>query len=208
MNIPKSFEEDLEATYVGGMTFDNFIKRNSKTINRMAIHATRYADEWTVMSVEDVYQEACLLVLKYIWDWDDERGATLCRFVTYRVGVDLQNLMVKERRQKRRPKICKGTIDVHERVDIIRSTSNPEHIYAVKEAIEKAEKELSQTAQLYATRLAENDGIYSKALDDMMKEPTVIRRYGNIRPTVKYILENKIRPELTSALNPTDIIPS
>jgi len=207
VNIPRRVTNELNDAYNGKITVDEFIKRNSSFINRLALHSIRYSTNSGTLTMEDMFQEACILLVEYMWKWEEYRGVTLEHYVFYNVGVRLGNIVRAEHRQKRKPE-NRGTVDVYYKPDVLNTTANPEVLYAIKEAIEQAEEELSDTAIMYARCLADNDGVYTEALNDMIKNEQVTGRYGTNKPTLKYVLETKIRKELTSHLNPNDIIPA
>ena len=64
-------------------------------------YATRGYEGKYISDEDDLYQEACYWLINCMWEWDDDRGISLERYVVYNLGVRLRNIVKSEAVKKR-----------------------------------------------------------------------------------------------------------
>ena len=110
MNISNDFKAALASAYQSKSSLDKLFVEQKPFIMRLVRHALRYKPWQAISDENDVFQEACIWILHYMWEWDEERGVELERYVVYNIGVRLRNQIEKELRQKRNPPVPPNTI--------------------------------------------------------------------------------------------------
>jgi len=172
MNIPKTFEAALESAYINKSQLDKLFVEQKPFIMRLVNHALRYKP-WDVLSDEnDLFQEACIWILHFMWEWDDTRETSLARFVTYNVGVRLQNQIDKERAQKRNPRkppiqiinddigprTLRQNTNIIQENEINGEVPTPEDLFAIKHACEMVDRTLPLVAREFLECLMLEEG--------------------------------------------------
>ena len=110
MKIPSDFAQALQDVYHGSIDFDQFFKTQREVILRITRHAMRYHPR-ILSDEDDLYQEACYWLMQIMWDYDEDKGTTLERYVSYNLGVRLKMHIEKERAEKRTPSTIPLSID-------------------------------------------------------------------------------------------------
>jgi hypothetical protein len=85
---------------------------------------------------------------------------------------------------------------------------NPELVVILREAIEMANENLTELAKDLLIALAENNGNLTWATRDLMERDHIRRRFGPDENHLRYILRQKVMPEIFQFLDPTAIMPS
>lgn len=215
MKIPKRFESDLNDLRDGKITFETFLQNNDSYIRNVSRYALRYKLPFLISDEDDMYQEACYWILDSIWEYDETRGVSLVRFVTYNVGVRLAAIIRYEKHGKRylqigqRKRLCDTISSTNELKleDTISSIDDTERYVAIKLAIENASNELTDLAKELVQALVEENGVFIYAVRRLAKRPHIKKRFGLDEAHLKYALKNKVLPEILSSFRTEDIIP-
>jgi len=104
MNIPKAFVHDLHAARLGNTEwhFGCIFRDHEPFLRRMCKFALR-CNLWGMISDEDdLFQEACFRLIRYVRQWDESREVPLERYVVYNIGADLAKIPNRETNRKRR----------------------------------------------------------------------------------------------------------
>jgi len=145
MNIPNDFKAALASAYQSKSSLDKLFVEQKPFIMRLVRHALRYKPWQAISDENDIFQEACIWILHYMWEWDDERGVTLEHYIVYNVGVRLRNQIEKELRHKRNPTFPPNTI-IFDDID----SGNPGSLIETKEC--KLDSGIPDPEQLLAIR--------------------------------------------------------
>jgi len=174
-----------------------------------------------VSDEDDLFQEACIWLVRAMWDWDESKGKELSEYVIYNIGARLGNIIKSERATRRHPDQNRSR-----KVDIWSSWRpdtnnhalcieamidgqgpNPELTVAIREALTRANEEMTELARTLMVALIENDGNLAGAARDLLKIEEIIRRFGPDERHLKYILRRQVMPEIFDNLSPTHIMP-
>lgn len=144
---------------------------------RLVRHALRYKPQGLISTEDDLYQEACVWILHFMWEWDEERGTSLSAYVVYNVGVRLRNQIEKELARKRVPlkpciQIEQGSsfVDKEESLsgvifedDIKGEHPSPEELLINKRTLARFSKELPFLARELLYCLMLENGNFTRA---------------------------------------------
>ena len=217
MNIPKTFKNDLSQVYDGIITIDQFIRTHEYSLRGLARYALRYRTQFMCSDEDDLFQEACIILVNAIWQYDDESHIALAEYVIYNIGARLKNLVRNEKSAKRHPDpntSRKQDIWSNDNDEWNGSTLEsrlPSHHdleleLSIRESFHQAEKHLSETAQELMFALAETNGNFAESVRTLASSPTVRKKYGSEIGSLKYALQFKVLPEISEFLNLNDII--
>jgi DNA-directed RNA polymerase specialized sigma24 family protein len=220
MKIPKSFRTALDNAYVGEISLDNLIKSQEHFLRSLARYALR-CKQWYMSDEDDLFQEACVWLIQSMWDWDDTRGVGLAEYVVYNIGARLKTQLEFEQAKRRSPKAndlqrvglwdqvtYHGNDFNDTRESRIQGASpDPEIVAALREALELANREMTNLAKDLLLALANNNGNVTMATRDLLKQDHIKFRFGHDEIHLKYILQKKIMPEIFQFLTPAHIIP-
>jgi len=217
MIISTTFRKAVEKAYEGEIDLDELIIGQRDVLMRMVNYALRYRTHWMMSDAEDLFQETCAELIKRMWKWDETRGRNLADYCTYHIGVRLATVVKAEKAKKRHPNPNKSRkIDIWEPVDEGSNTvyenwipghENIEVSYAIREAIETANNELTELAKDLLVALANNSGNFAESVRDLSSQDHIRRRFGPDETHVRYVMRKKVLPEIVDYLHPTRIMP-
>jgi len=155
-----------------------------------------------------------------MWDWEDDRGKELAEYVVWNIGARLGNLIKSERAERRHPDPNHsrmvdiwgfarpdGTQSLTMEAMLAGRGPNPELVVAVREALMRANEEMTDLARALMVALIENDGNLAGAARDLLRHEEIIKRFGPDERHLKYVLRRRVVPEIFDNLSPTHIIP-
>jgi hypothetical protein len=219
VQVPNSFIEALDGAYKSKSKLDKLFVEQKPFIMRMVKHALRY-NPWQLISDEnDLYQEACIWLLHFMWEWDEEKGKTLSEYVTYNIGIRLKNQVDKEMAGKRSSKapplsIVNSDIQENEFCDntiretfLESNTTDAETLLSISQVYNKVNNELPFLAgELLECLLLENGNVVRAGR--MLREQGRIRGVTKSEDTFRQWLKRKYFPMLRSVLKEAHIISS
>lgn len=216
MKIPKTFESDIQATYNGDLSIDELITRYQDFLRSLGKYALRYQTTWYISDEDDMFQEACIWLMRALWDWDESRGVSLSRYVVYNIGVRLGTQVEHERAKKRHPSAVKLDLwgsrgkdaDNFTWEETLHNSTDIETIVAIRRALVAASNELTDLAKMLLVALIDNGGNFAGASRDLYEKNEIRSRFGPDQEHLKYVLRRKVMPEIFNFLEPTHIIPS
>lgn len=217
MHIPKSFNDALERAYRNKSQLDKLFTEQKSFIMRLVRYSLRYKP-WQVISDEnDLYQEACIWILHFMWKWDDERGVSLSRYVTHNVGVRLKNQIDMEMAKKRNPKTPNyeivnesyenngGQSNVIKENEINSNVPTPEEIIALRQAYERIDRELPLLArELLECLMLENGNLFKATR--ILQERGRIRGLNKSDDALRQWLRRNFIPKLRTIFEEEQII--
>lgn len=219
MKIPSDFAQALRDVYCGHSDFDQFFKTQREVILRITRHAMRYRPR--ILSEEDdLYQEACYWLMQIMWDYDEDKGTTLERYVTYNLGVRLKMHIEKEKAEKRTPSTIPLSINnVDTDTETWDATGIPEErlacdapdaeaICIAREFYAAAERELPLMGLEFLESLLIEGGNRAAAARRVRRNLRVRSRRITGDDAFRLSLIRNYIPEFCSILNRTHIIPS
>lgn len=105
VQIPKRFANDLRAARNGDTNwhYNLLIKDHELFLRRLSDNAARFNHWGTISDRDDLFQEACVRLKKYVRKWDETRGRTIEDYVVYNIGADLAKIPTSEIAKRRRP---------------------------------------------------------------------------------------------------------
>lgn len=218
MHIPRTFKTCLWRAYTGEIDLDDLIKDQEHFLRALARYSLRYKTTWYMSDEDDLFQEACIWMIRSMWEWDESRGRSLEEYVIYNIGARLATQIKVERAKRRHPdantsrklNIWESSYDdntLSMESMIAGNGPNPELIVILREAIEIANENLTDLAKDLLIALAENNGNLTWATRDLMERDHIRRRFGPDENHLKYVLRQKVMPEIFHFLNPMAIMP-
>lgn len=225
LRVPAKFKKDLTATYEGDITIDELLKSHEEFLRGISRHALRYKTQWYLSDEDDMYQETCYWLVRALWDYDEERGRTLCDYVLYNIGARLNTQIRIERAVRRHP-----DQNTSRKIDIWETTNNsninlqndksfvleqtlphhgcsPETRLAIKRAFESASTSLSVLAQELLVVLIEENGNMAASARRLVRRKHIRKRFGSDPKYLKYVLNKRVLPEISQHFEITAIIP-
>jgi hypothetical protein len=169
---------------------------------------------------EDLYQEACYWLMQILWDYDEDRGTTLERYVVYNLGVRLKMHIEKEMAEKRTTKIPPLSID---NIDTDTETwdasaipeerlqcdgPDAEEICGIREFYDAAERDLPLMGLEFLESLLAESGNRAAAARRVRANLRLRGRRMMGDDAFRHLLIRNFLPEIRSILNRTHIIPS
>jgi len=217
MKISTTFRKAVEKAYEGEIDLDELITEHRHVLLRMVNYALRYRTTWMVSDVDDLFQEACTELIKRMWLWDEKRGTRLADYCAYHIGVHLATIVKAEKAKKRHPNPnTSRKIDIWEPTDEnggatfeswLPNHDNIEVSYAIREAIELANAELTDLAKDLLMALANNAGNFAESVRDLSSMDHIRKRFGPDETHVRYVMRKKVLPEIVDYLHPSRIMP-
>lgn len=210
VNIPKSFATDLDKTYHGQLSIDRLIVKHEQFLRGLAKHALRYRTQFMISDEDDLFQEACFWLLNSIWEYDEERSASLVRYVIYNIGVRLATLVKYEKNIKRHPEPnTSRSVDLWGTKDDSQTTvestipgsTSVELEVAIRECIEHAEIKLSRVACQLTRALIECNGNLTGACQLLLQQDDIVKQYGTDLSHLKYRMRYKVLPEIMESFS-------
>ena len=218
MHIPRTFRVSLWRAYTGEFSLYDLIIDHEHFMRGLARYALRFQTTWYTSDVDDLYQEACMWLVRAMWDWDEDKGRELAEYVIWNIGARLGNQIKSERAERRHP-----DSNYARKVDIWSSSwddntlcmeamiagrgPNPELVVAIREALQHASEEMTDLAQTLMCALIENDGNLAGAARDLLNVEEIVKRFGPDERHLKYVLRRRVMPEIFDNLSPTHIMP-
>jgi DNA-directed RNA polymerase specialized sigma24 family protein len=209
MKIPNEFRQAIERAYTNAGALNQLFIEHKSFLTRLVHHALRY-NHWAVISDEDdLFQEACIWLVNSLWEWDEGKKTDLTEYVVYNIGVRLQNQIIKEQRQKRRPK--EPTISIYqshankndnyalplcERID--GGLPTPEDILIIKRAYQRIEDELPLMARELLESLLLESGNISAASRRVLNGRRIRRVNGVTEDAFRQSIRRDILKQLVT----------
>jgi hypothetical protein len=210
----------LWRAYTGETTVDDLIRDQEHFLRGLARYALRFQTAWYTSDEDDLFQEACLWLVRALWDWDEDKGKELAEYVVWNIGARLGNQIKSERAERRHPDANHSRkIDIwgFARPDGTQSLTmeamlagrgpNPELAVAIREALTRANEEMTDLARTLMVALIENDGNLAGAARDLLQLKEIVNRFGPDERHLKYVLRRRVMPEIFDNLSPTHIMP-
>jgi len=218
MRIPKEFSEALSRAYVDSDELTLLFKNHRNFISSLVRYALRF-NHWGVISDEDdLFQEACLIIIDALWTWDEERSE-LDEYVVYQIGAYLKNKVMGELAKRRRPNNAPvpivesefGIERTHDTINSIRedrltdpNSRDADLNLAIKRAIRHIESEPMLVRVVFHAMLEENGNV-SAACRRVKLSGKVRGAQESPDAWRQHIIKN-ILPRIRTAFESEDII--
>jgi hypothetical protein len=208
----------LWRAYTGETSLDKLIGDQEHFLRGLARYALRFQTAWYTSDEDDLFQEACIWLNTSMWDWDRDKGRELAEYVVWNIGARLGNKIKSERADRRHPDAnhsrkvdiwspCWDDNTLCMEAMIAGRGPNPEMVVAVREALDRADKELTDLARSLMLALVMNDGNLAGAARDLLESEEIIKRFGPDERHLRYELRRRVMPEIFNFLSPMHIMP-
>lgn len=204
MHISTSFIEDIEKTYVGLLTTDQLIQRQKLFLLHMSHHAYNFLHYKRIpvkryVTVDDYYQEACIILVESLWNWNEDSGISLSRYAVYNIGAKLQNLNKKFLCKKRNAITTNIYADDEEYSILPYTLPTQEDFVLIQEINQLAQNEISEKAIALLNELMNSNGKLNPIISQIQEKNQTFFQ-------VRYEAQSKLIPQILNFLHKHHII--